>query len=84
MDRVQLIETKLRQAFNPSKLEITDEGHFHVGHKGHGGMGHFAVVIVAEAFTGKKTLERHRMVYDALKEEMKTEIHALRINATAE
>ena len=38
---------------------------------------HFSAVIVAEAFTGKRTLQRHQLVYAALGELMGREIHAL-------
>ena len=45
------------------------------------GGGHFSAFIVAEAFTGKSLVQRHRMVYQALGELMRTEIHALAIKA---
>ncbi|MGH8183278.1 MAG: BolA family protein [Rhodanobacteraceae bacterium] len=38
---------------------------------------HFQAVVVAEAFAGKPTLARHRMVYAALGERMGGEVHAL-------
>ena len=38
---------------------------------------HFRAIIVADAFAGKSTLERHRMVYAALGERMGGEGHAL-------
>ena len=38
---------------------------------------HFEACVVAEAFAGKPTLARHRMVYAALGEMMGNEIHAL-------
>jgi acid stress-induced BolA-like protein IbaG/YrbA len=38
---------------------------------------HFEAVIVAAAFAGKNTLQRHRMVYAALGEKMHSAIHAL-------
>lgn len=37
---------------------------------------HFEGVVVAEAFSGKKMLEQHRMVYDTLGDLMHNEIHA--------
>jgi BolA protein len=36
---------------------------------------------VSDAFAGKSTLQRHRMVYDAMGELMNTEVHALSIKA---
>jgi acid stress-induced BolA-like protein IbaG/YrbA len=38
---------------------------------------HFSATIVSQAFEGKPTLQRHRIVYQALGERMKAEIHAL-------
>lgn len=42
---------------------------------------HFEAVVVSEAFAGKKPLERHRMVYATLGEQMGGAIHALSIRA---
>lgn len=83
-DRVERIEATLRQAFSPSKLQVKDQSHLHVGHAGaQDGLGHYEVTIVAEAFAGQRPLARHRMIYDALGSLMETDIHALRINASA-
>lgn len=38
---------------------------------------HFEAVIVSPSFAGKRTLERHRMVYATLGEKMGGDIHAL-------
>lgn len=38
---------------------------------------HFDAVIVSKAFAGKRPVQRHQMVYAALGERMKAEIHAL-------
>lgn len=81
-DRVARIERILAQTFEPEHLLVKDQSHLHAGHAGaRDGRGHYDVVIVAEAFTGKRPLARHRMIYDALGSLMETEIHALRINA---
>lgn len=38
---------------------------------------HYQAVIVSPAFTGKRTIQQHRMVYDLFTAEMKTEeVHA--------
>lgn len=82
--RAALIRERLEQAFAPEDLAIEDESHKHVGHPGaRDGRGHFNVTIVAEAFNGRGPLERHRMIYDALGELMRTDIHALSITAYA-
>ncbi|WP_345246348.1 BolA family protein [Pigmentiphaga soli] len=38
---------------------------------------HFEAVIVSAAFEGKRSLARHQMVYAALGDKMRAEIHAL-------
>jgi len=38
---------------------------------------HFFAVIVSPAFEGKRQVARHQMVYAALGERMKAEVHAL-------
>ncbi|MCP5442411.1 MAG: BolA family transcriptional regulator [Chromatiaceae bacterium] len=80
--REALIKQRLTETFNPVQLELLDESQKHAGHAGaRGGGGHFVVTIVSHAFAGKTTIQRHRMVYAALGELMKSEIHALSISA---
>lgn len=38
---------------------------------------HFNAVIVSPAFAGKRLIQRHQLVYAALGERMRAEIHAL-------
>lgn len=80
-DREQMIRERLETIFSPTLLEIIDESHKHAGHAGARGGGHFVAHIVSDAFTGKSTIQRHRMVFDAVAELMNTEIHALNIKA---
>ena len=40
---------------------------------------HFEALVVSEAFHGKSRVERHQLVYAALGERMRGEIHALSI-----
>lgn len=74
-----LIREKLTAALNPIRLEVIDESHRHAGHAGArpGGETHFRVEVVAAAFQGKSRLERQRLVYETLREEMSDQIHAL-------
>lgn len=66
----------------PLALDIRDDSAKHAGHAGsRAGGGHFNMTIVSTQFAGKRTMERHRMVYDALGTLMKREIHALSIDA---
>jgi acid stress-induced BolA-like protein IbaG/YrbA len=47
----------------------------HVSVQGDGA--HFEAVIVCAAFEGKRLIARHQMVYAALGDRMRAEIHAL-------
>lgn len=81
-ERVALIRRRLEEAFTPDELEIVDDSHRHAGHAGaRDGRGHFHVRIVSPVFSGKKKVERHRLVYGALGALMQTDIHALGVIA---
>ena len=77
------ITNKLREAFPPEGLDVSDESHLHEGHSGHrpGGETHFRVHIVSRAFEGKSRIERHRMINAALAAELAGPVHALAIKA---
>ena len=82
MDRISEIKARLEHNLSPSHIDIIDESHLHAGHAGAAsGAGHFNLTVVSEIFTGKSPIQRHRMVYTALADLMKSEIHALSINA---
>jgi len=70
--------------FEPMQLKIIDESHKHAGHAGaRDGGGHYVVRIVSTQFVGKNTVARHRMIYSAMGDLMKREIHALTLQALA-
>jgi BolA family transcriptional regulator, general stress-responsive regulator len=73
------IRAKLTAALHPEHLEIVDESSRHAGHAGArpGGETHFRIEVVAAAFEGKSRLERQRLIYALLKDEMAQQIHAL-------
>ena len=70
-------------ALRPSTLDLRDESGQHAGHAGArpSGGSHWRLTIVSEAFRGQSAVARHRMVYEALGDLMKRDIHALRIEA---
>lgn len=71
-------------ALEPESMEIDDESAHHTGHAGaKGGGGHYQLIIVSQQFAGKPTIARHRMVYDALRDMMHEQIHALSIKPFA-
>ena len=69
----------------PLRMELHDESAQHEGHAGArpSGGSHWQLTIVSEAFRGKTPVARHRMVYEALGDLMKRDVHALRIEALA-
>lgn len=79
----QAIEAALRDALQPSRLEIQDDSHLHAGHAGAREGRHFTVRITSARFAGCSRVARHRLVYDALRLLMPSGIHALAIEARA-
>ena len=79
------IEEKLTEALSPESLRVVDESHLHQGHAGHRPEGetHFRVYIVSAAFVGKSRVKRHRLVNEALAEEMAGPVHALAVHPGA-
>jgi BolA protein len=79
MSADQRIREKLMIAFEPTRLDVINESHLHAGHRGSPGTGesHYRVLIVSSAFDGKTRVARHRMVNDALADELKGRVHAL-------
>ena len=57
---------------------VEDQSGAHAGHPGAmSGGGHFHAVVVSAGFRGLSQLERHRLVYGAVKMGQTPEIHAL-------
>lgn len=83
-ERIARMRNMLQRELAPTELAIDDESHLHIGHEGaKDGRGHFSVEITSPLFTGASRIERHRLVFEALGDMMKTDIHALRITAKA-
>lgn len=83
MTPIERLRNRLTETLKPSQLEIADDSHKHVGHAGAAKGGHFRVYIVADAFAGRPLIARHRMVYEAVSENLRREVHALSIVARA-
>ena len=82
------VEQAMRErlaALEPARLDLRDESAQHAGHAGArpSGGSHWQLTIVSDAFRGKNAVARHRMVYEALGDLMKRDVHALRIEALA-
>ncbi|KAM4600568.1 bolA-like protein 1 [Polymixia lowei] len=71
------IRTKLTSALEPEYLEVHNESHMHAVPPG--SESHFRVLVVSPRFEGVSLIQRHRMVNDALREELSSRVHALAI-----
>ena len=76
--------------FNPSTITLIDDSASHSGHAGAASHAertgnvegtHFELTIVSAEFANKPLVARHRMIYETLADLMKTQIHALKIDA---
>ncbi len=74
----------LASALQPEFIDVQDDTASHHGHAGHNGAEfgtHFSLHIRAQIFTGLSHVQRHRLVYDALRDLMPRGVHALAIKA---
>lgn len=76
--RRDTIEEKLIATFSPLHLEVVDESHTH--NVPEGAESHFKVTLVAEQFSGKTLINRHRLVNAELKSEFDQGLHALALH----
>lgn len=76
------IRQKMTEQLGAEEIDIVDESWKHAGHAGAaGGGGHFILRVVSRQFEGISRLNRNRMVFQALTQEMQGEIHALSVSA---
>lgn len=59
------LKTWIESGFESPQVTVEGDGH------------HFEAVIVASEFEGKSRIQRHQLVYAALGDKMKAEVHAL-------
>lgn len=79
--RVERIRQVLTARLAPVELLIRDDSAAHAGHAGAREGGHFSVLVVSDQFEGRTRMQRHQLVYEAVAELMRTDIHALSIRA---
>lgn len=60
-----LVKQYIAAGLDCTHLDVTGDGQ------------HFTAVIVSPAFAGKRPIQRHQLVYAALGDRMREEIHAL-------
>ena len=80
---VERIRRKLEAAMAPIHMQIIDDSARHSGHAGYNSQGetHIKIKIVSPVFAGLTRVARHRLIYEALAEELRERIHALNIEA---
>src|ERR1700759_1810212 len=85
MSVADTIRRKLTERFAPTRLEIEDQSHLHIGHEGErpGGETQFALTISSAAFIGQSRVARQRLVYETLTDELATRVHALSLTTLA-
>lgn len=59
------LQSWIQSGFAAAEVSVEGDGH------------HFEAVIVTDEFEGKSRIQRHQMVYAALGDKMKAEVHAL-------
>jgi acid stress-induced BolA-like protein IbaG/YrbA len=67
----ELIHGYIQNGLDCTHLEVEGDGQ------------HFSAVIVSPAFAGKSRIQRHQIVYAALGDRMREEIHALSMKTLA-
>jgi BolA protein len=73
-----VIESKLVAALSPLHMDVVNESGSH--NVPEGSESHFKVVLVCDGFAGRPMLQRHRMVYAALQDELAGPVHALALH----
>ncbi|MGI9333439.1 MAG: BolA family protein [Gammaproteobacteria bacterium] len=76
------MEQKLERGLDVRHLEVVNESSQH--NVPPGSESHFKVVVVSPQFDGQSLVQRHRLVYDLLAEEMSGGVHALALHTYTE
>ncbi|MGA7965735.1 MAG: BolA family protein [Gammaproteobacteria bacterium] len=80
-DLLATVRRKIEAALEPESLVITDESARHAGHREAAGRFHLSIAIVSSHFHGLSGVDRHRLIYTVLAEELAGPVHALRLDA---
>jgi BolA family transcriptional regulator, general stress-responsive regulator len=76
------IESKINKSIKADFFEVIDESSKHAGHIGAKPEGetHFHINMLSEEFNGKSRVERQRMIYKILVDELAGPVHALSLS----
>ena len=76
--KVQEIERKLSEAFQPEFSEVINESNQH--NVPPGSESHFKVTLVSDRWQGVRKVQRHQSVYAVLADELAGPVHALALH----
>jgi BolA protein len=74
------VQRKLEAALEPESLVITDDSAHHAGHPEAAGRFHLSIAIASARFRGLSSIQRHRLIYTVLAEELAGSVHALSLD----
>ena len=66
----QKVEVLIKTNLTDAEVRVTDLT---------GTQDHLGILIISDAFEGKRLLQQHQMIMDILKESLKEEIHAVQL-----
>jgi stress-induced morphogen len=64
------VEDLIKTSISDAEVRVTDLT---------GTQDHLGILIISDAFLGKRLLQQHQMIMDILKESLKEEIHAVQL-----
>ncbi len=78
----EVIREKLTASLAPTRLSVENESHLHQGHASSPktGESHFRLEVVSNRFEGLSRVDRQRLVYQALAQELAGPVHALALS----
>lgn len=72
------IKSKISRELKPELLSVENESGMH--NVPPGSESHFKVVVVAEIFSGQRSVQRHQLIYRVLADELAGGVHALALH----
>ena len=80
MNFLERVKVKINNRFNPEEVVLIDNSNLHTKHKSFdSNKFHIKLVIKSQKLKSMKKIDAHKLIFSALKNEMKNEIHALEI-----
>ena len=81
MTRVERIEELIQSHLTPKNLTVVNFSHEH--NVPEGAESHIRIFAVSDRFEGLRMVKRHRLIYDLLKAELSSGLHALQLDLHA-